>query len=138
MPSCGLAVMGCGTSKVALPILTLTTLGNRNFDQINGTMEDTKDGVHFHTEDEIIVITGGEMLVGKQPRPRGTALAVDANTLYGFGCSDKGLSFVNFRPCEPWFGKPGIEPYSEKGMMFELVRKTKEGIPMDWSTHAAG
>jgi hypothetical protein len=107
--------------------------------QISGAMADAKDGIHYHTEDEIIVITGGEMLVGKQPRTRGTALAVDANTLYGFGCSEKGLSFVNFRPSEPWFGKPGIEPYSEKGMMLEMVRKTKAGIPMDWSNaHAAG
>ena len=58
---------------------------------------------HFHPEDEIIFVVEGGMIVGRQVLKPGTALAVDANTVYGFGVAEGGLAFTNFRPTEPHF-----------------------------------
>lgn len=60
-------------------------------------------GLHHHNEDEIIFIIAGEMIVGRRKLPAGTALAIDAETTYLFGVGDEGLSFINFRACEPYY-----------------------------------
>jgi quercetin dioxygenase-like cupin family protein len=57
-----------------------------------------KGSLHYHTSDEIIFILSGEMVIGRRRLKPGTALAIDADTRYGFGVGEPGLSFVNFRP----------------------------------------
>jgi len=57
---------------------------------------------HFHTSDEIIFVVGGEMTLGRRKLTAGTAVAIDANTVYQFGTGEKGLSFINFRAVEPF------------------------------------
>jgi hypothetical protein len=56
---------------------------------------------HYHTDDEIIVVTGGEMMLGRLGYGRGSVLAIDAETRYAFKCGANGLSFVNFRAAPP-------------------------------------
>jgi hypothetical protein len=60
--------------------------------------------------------------------------------VYGFECGPKGLKFVNYRASEPMFGphKPPEKPptLSEKRMIQEFVRKTKEGGETPWSAAA--
>ena len=58
---------------------------------------------HYHTEDEIIVVRGGNMLLGKRTLNAGTAVAIDAETIYTFGVAEEGLTFLNFRTRDPHF-----------------------------------
>jgi hypothetical protein len=53
---------------------------------------------HFHTEDEVMVIIGGEMRLGDRRLRRGGVVAIDRGAAYSFGVGDEGLAFVNFRP----------------------------------------
>src|SRR6202011_3971793 len=62
---------------------------------------------HLHTEDEIIVIHKGAMAIGRRSLGPGTALAIDANTVYSFGVPQEGLEFLNFRTSEPFYVKVG-------------------------------
>ncbi len=73
---------------------------------------------HYHTTDEIIVVLEGTMTVGNRAMHAGTALAIDANTPYGFGTPEVGLTFLNFRATDssnvqllPEGAKP---PYNER------------------------
>lgn len=59
--------------------------------------------VHSHSEDEIIFVRDGELRVGNRGYGPGTALAVAANTKYGFEVGPNGLSFVNFRAAAPTY-----------------------------------
>jgi hypothetical protein len=54
--------------------------------------------VHCHAADEVIFVTAGTMIAGRRALRRGAALAVAANTYYGFGVGPDGLRFINFRP----------------------------------------
>jgi hypothetical protein len=72
---------------------------------------------HMHNEDEIIFVVQGGTIVGKT-HPPGTAIAVDAETIYGFGVAEGGTAFTNFRPCNPMVkmtkgGKPTTDWISE-------------------------
>ena len=58
-------------------------------------------GVHSHSEDEIIFVTSGEILLGKKRYGPGTALGIDAQTFYSFGYGRDGMKFINFRPRLP-------------------------------------
>lgn len=55
---------------------------------------------HRHDQDEIIFVEEGGTIVGKTHRP-GTAIAIDANVIYGFGVAEGGAAFLNFRPRNP-------------------------------------
>jgi hypothetical protein len=57
--------------------------------------------VHSHTEDEIIFVRAGAMRLGNRLYGPGTALAIAADTKYGFKAGPEGLSFVNFRVGSP-------------------------------------
>lgn len=57
--------------------------------------------VHSHTEDEIIFVRAGSMRLGNKLYGPGTALAIAADTKYGFRAGPDGLSFVNFRVGSP-------------------------------------
>jgi hypothetical protein len=59
--------------------------------------------VHSHTEDEIIFVREGELRVGHRAFGPGTALAIAANTKYGFQVGPAGLSFINFRASAPTY-----------------------------------
>jgi hypothetical protein len=59
--------------------------------------------VHSHTEDEIIFVRDGELRVGHRAYGPGAALAIAANTKYGFQVGPAGLSFVNFRASAPTY-----------------------------------
>lgn len=65
------------------------------------TPDEAARGIHSHSEDEIIVVLGGQMRLGGKLVGPGTALAVAADTLYSFTPGHKGLSFVNFRARRP-------------------------------------
>ncbi len=68
---------------------------------IGQTPEQAQRGVHSHSEDEIIFVTAGAMRLGARLVGPGTALAIAADTLYGFSAGPEGLSFVNFRAAMP-------------------------------------
>jgi hypothetical protein len=59
--------------------------------------------VHSHSEDEIIFVRDGALCVGNRAYGPGTALAIAANTKYGFDVGPTGLSFVNFRAAAPTY-----------------------------------
>lgn len=58
---------------------------------------------HFHPEDEIIFVVEGGMILGHRVYKPGTAIAVDANTVYSFGVDQGGVAFTNFRATEPHY-----------------------------------
>lgn len=70
---------------------------------------------HYHSEDEVIVVTGGEIVLGTRRYGRGTAIAIKRDTIYGFRTGPDGLSFINFRPSRPSFAYAGqAEPVDER------------------------
>jgi hypothetical protein len=89
---------------------------------------------HYHTEDEIIFIVGGSMIIGRRKLKPGAALAIDADTVYQFEAGEDGLAFINFRPCEPGIGmvengRRG-KPISELDATLDLIAKTEAGVPI--------
>jgi quercetin dioxygenase-like cupin family protein len=52
---------------------------------------------HAHSAAEIIYVTEGELRLGAQVCGPGTAIFIDANTLYGFRAGPEGAVFLNFR-----------------------------------------
>jgi quercetin dioxygenase-like cupin family protein len=62
---------------------------------------------HFHSEDEVIVVTGGEIVLGLRRYGRGTVIGIPQRTVYGFHTGPEGLSFINFRPGRPSYGLSG-------------------------------
>lgn len=65
------------------------------------TDEQKKQGIHSHSEDEIIFVIGGQIRLGNKVCGPGTALAIAADTLYSFTPGPEGLSFINFRADKP-------------------------------------
>lgn len=63
----------------------------------SGPRLDPEAGIHAHEEDEVIFVTGGQMQLGQKLMEPGTAIAIAANTFYGFLPGPEGLSFINFR-----------------------------------------
>jgi quercetin dioxygenase-like cupin family protein len=53
---------------------------------------------HAHTEDEIVYVLEGSILLGARTLGPGDALCVGKDTLYGFTTGPEGCSFLNFRP----------------------------------------
>lgn len=54
-------------------------------------------GIHAHPADEIIFIVEGAVRLGNRLYPPGTALAIAADTLYGFSPGPEGVHFITFR-----------------------------------------
>lgn len=79
---------------------------------------------HYHTEDEIIVVTRGTLMLGDRACGPGTALAIDEQAVYSFRAGPDGLAFVNFRDGDPVFVPkvgPGAESrFSERQMFADL------------------
>lgn len=53
---------------------------------------------HAHEQDEVMLILGGEMHVGKDILRPGSSIAIPAYTIYSFASGPEGLHFINFRP----------------------------------------
>jgi quercetin dioxygenase-like cupin family protein len=53
---------------------------------------------HAHEADEIIVVTEGEVVFGKQIYGVGSSVFIPKMTLYSFHAGPAGLTFLNFRP----------------------------------------
>ncbi|MBW8785577.1 MAG: hypothetical protein JF593_13225 [Novosphingobium sp.] len=60
--------------------------------------EEALMGIHAHPENEIIFVIEGRMRVGGRMLEPGTALAIAADTLYGFAPGPEGVGFITFRP----------------------------------------
>lgn len=60
-----------------------------------------ESGIHSHTEDEVIFVTGGQIRLGQRLYGPGTAIAIAGKTFYGFTTGPEGLSFINFRAALP-------------------------------------
>ncbi len=58
-------------------------------------------GLHSHTEDEIILITRGEIVLGPRRYGAGTAVSVAKNAMYTFSAGTGGMDMVNFRAGSP-------------------------------------
>ena len=66
-------------------------------------MADKETTVHSHSEDEVIFVHTGSIRLGNRIYGAGTALAIAANTKYGFFSGPDGLGFVNFRGTSPTY-----------------------------------
>lgn len=58
-------------------------------------------GIHCHSENEVIFVLGGAMRLGRKLVGPGTAIAIAAETMYGFTPGPEGLHFLNFRAEQP-------------------------------------
>jgi hypothetical protein len=67
------------------------------------SLADQETAVHSHSEDEVIFVREGAIRLGNRILGPGTALAIAANTKYGFFSGPNGLSFVNFRGSSPTY-----------------------------------
>lgn len=82
-------------------------------------MLDFVDQPHSHSQDEIIFVVSGSMLVGPRRVGAGTAFAVAKDTVYSFMVKEEGLHFVNFRASESFIslvhdGKRDEQQHSER------------------------
>lgn len=85
-------------------------------------LEITERGIHSHSEDEIIFVTGGTMRLGTKFYGPGTAIAIAADTMYGFTPGPEGLSFINFRAGFPQaFHMKNGSAFDEAGYWRERV-----------------
>jgi len=64
---------------------------------------DNETVLHSHSEDEVIFVRRGSIRLGNRTYPEGTALAIAADTKYGFHSGPEGLGFVNFRASSPTY-----------------------------------
>lgn len=58
-------------------------------------------GLHYHSEDEIILVTRGEIILGNRKLGAGTAVSVAKNAVYTFTAGAGGMDMVNFRAGSP-------------------------------------
>jgi hypothetical protein len=88
-------------------------------------MTDFVDQPHSHSQDEIIFVVSGSMLVGPRRVGAGTAFAVAADTIYSFVVKEEGLHFINFRASESFIslvhdGKRDEAQHSEREFITSL------------------
>ena len=58
--------------------------------------EKYRSAAHSHTQDELIHVLGGELVVGGERARPGDTLAVAAESIYGFQTGDDGYRFLNY------------------------------------------
>jgi hypothetical protein len=56
-----------------------------------------KDLPHTHTQDEIIYILGGSVLIGRHEYGPGHAIAIPADVRYSVTTGEHGMAFLNYR-----------------------------------------
>jgi quercetin dioxygenase-like cupin family protein len=90
-----------------------------------------KTDLHYHTEDEIIVVTAGQMKLGRLAYGRGSVLAIDAQTRYGFRCGDDGLSFINYRADPPTYvgSDTSRPPMDERALLLNGLAHSRPPAP---------
>jgi redox-sensitive bicupin YhaK (pirin superfamily) len=66
---------------------------------------------HAHASSEVVYVTKGEIHMGSQVCPVGTAVFIDSMTLYSFRAGPEGATFLNFR------GEPGGAAFSKDQFM---------------------
>ena len=57
-----------------------------------------KDLPHTHTQDEIIYVLDGSVIVGRHEYGRGHVLCIPANVRYSVTTGPRGMAFLNYRP----------------------------------------
>ena len=87
---------------------------------------DFEVGLHSHSEDEIIFVTAGSIILGRRDYGPGTALAIGADTIYGFHAGESGLTFVNFRANSPTITHANSEHSTDEGAFW----RGATGIPL--------
>jgi hypothetical protein len=92
---------------------------------------DPQAGVHSHEESEIIFITAGRMRLGNRQVGPGTAIAIEAGTLYSFLPGAEGLTFVNFRA-----GRPGLIHFADGRTADEVAVWSRTDRPLEYLTPA--
>ena len=84
--------------------------------------EDHDTGLHSHSEDEVIFVTKGEMILGRRGYGPGTAVAIAKDTVYSFQAGRGGLGLVNFRASNSNFRKHGTnDDLDEAAILIEEV-----------------
>ena len=73
---------------------------------------------HAHAASEVVYVTKGEIRLGSQVCPVGSAIFIEGMTLYSFRAGPEGVTFVNFR------GEPGSASYSKEQFMAEREATT--------------
>jgi hypothetical protein len=90
-------------------------------------------GLHSHSEDEIILITSGEIVLGARRFGPNTAVAVGKDAMYQFTAGSGGMGFVNFRAGSPSAKHPGDDKLMDEGGFF----RGKFGSPKHSPAEAA-
>lgn len=84
--------------------------------------EDHDTGLHSHSEDEVILVTKGEMILGRRGYGPGTAVAIAKDTVYAFQAGRGGLELVNFRASNSNFRRHGTnDDLDEAAILIEEV-----------------
>jgi quercetin dioxygenase-like cupin family protein len=78
---------------------------------------DAEVEAHGHASPEIIFVTAGELRFGARVCAPGTAVHVDADTLYGFRAGPAGVTFLNFR------SEPGSVVLSKEEVLERLAAR---------------
>lgn len=81
--------------------------------------------LHSHSEDEIIFVTSGEILLGNRRYGPDTALAIAKKTIYAFKAGLGGMAFINFRTGSPTANLSETKETMDEGEFF----RTRLGIP---------
>jgi hypothetical protein len=84
---------------------------------------------HRHSEDEIIVITQGDLVFGQDRHGPGTAFSIPRNTVYSFYSGKNGLSFINFRPTSPTYTKAGTTQVIDEMSYYDALPALKYFSP---------
>jgi len=80
--------------------------------------------LHSHSEDEVIFVRAGSIRLGNRLYGPGTALAIAADTKYGFFSGEDGLGFVNFRASSPTYtSADGTHVLDEAKLWIDAVGK---------------
>lgn len=87
---------------------------------------------HFHSQDELIAIIEGVMTIGPRRIAAGSALAIDANTIYTFGITENALRFINFRA-----GPSSVTTVSKDGRSaprdeLKMITSLPTSVPASW------
>jgi hypothetical protein len=90
--------------------------------------------VHSHSEDEVIFVRAGSIRLGNRIHGPGTALAIAANTKYGFFSGRDGLSLVNFRGASPTYTSADGAVVMDEGELWRACVKQPEYLTVTGTT----
>jgi hypothetical protein len=96
---------------------------------------DEETPLHSHSEDEVIFVTSGSVRLGARLFGPGTAVAVAANTKYGFFSGPDGLGFVNFRGASPTYSAADGSLTMDEGQFWRAAVGKPEYIFLEQEDH---